>query len=78
MENFQISVTVGNENQHFEIRDYMHHDKAHCKYEAYRDGVFIGGIEPDHHKILHICQNPGVVSEEVLNLICDQLERYHI
>lgn len=78
MEKFEISVAIGDENQHFEIRDYMHHDETHCKYEVFKQGLFIGSFEPDHHKILHICQNPGVVSEEVLNLICEQLEGYHI
>jgi hypothetical protein len=78
MENFEISVAVDNENQHFVVRDYMHHDETHCKYEVFKDGHFVGSFEPDHHKILHICQNPGVVPEAVLHLICDQLESYHI
>jgi hypothetical protein len=56
----------------------MHHDETHCKYEVFKDGQFVGSFEPDHHKILHICQNPGVVPEAVLHLICDQLESYHI
>lgn len=78
MEKFEISVAVDNENQHFEIRDYMHHEEDKCKYEVFKDGQFIGSLEPDNHKVLHICQNPGVVTENVLYLICDQLERDHI
>lgn len=78
MEKFEISVSVDHQNQHFEIRDYMHHKGGKCKYEVFKQGQFIGSFEPDHHKILHICQNPGIVAEHVLNLICDQLERYHI
>ncbi|GAA4104287.1 hypothetical protein [Mucilaginibacter panaciglaebae] len=78
MEKFEISVAVGKENQHFEIRDYMHHEGDKCKYEVFKEGQFIGSFEPDNHKVLHICQNPGVVSENILNLICDQLEGYHI
>jgi hypothetical protein len=78
MEKFEISVTVDHENHHFEIRDYMHHEEDKCKYEIFREGQFIGSFEPDHHKILHVCQNPGVVSEKVLDLIAEQLEGYHI
>ncbi|HEY9532936.1 MAG TPA: hypothetical protein VIQ77_00290 [Mucilaginibacter sp.] len=78
MEKFEISVAIGTENQHFEIRDYMHHEDDKCKYEVFKEGKFIGSFEPDNHKILHICQNPGIVPEEVLNLICDQLESYRI
>ncbi|WP_214071743.1 hypothetical protein [Mucilaginibacter sp. dw_454] len=78
MEKFEISVVVDHENQHFEVRDYMHHEDDKCKYEVFKDGQFIGSFEPDHHKILHVCQNPGVVSENVLNLIAEQLEGYHI
>jgi len=78
MEKFEISVKVNNENQHFEIRDYMHHEDDKCKYEVFKSGQFVGSFEPDNHKVLHLCQNPGMISEKVLNLICDQLERYHI
>lgn len=78
MEKFEISVTINNKNQHFEVRDYMHHKEDQCKYEVYNDGQFIGSFEPDAHKILHICKNPNVVNESLLHLIADELERYHI
>ena len=78
MEKFEISVPIANNNQHFEVRDYMHHDGEQCKYEIYKDGQFIGSFEPDNHKFLHICKNPGVVPEGTLHLIADELEKYHI
>jgi hypothetical protein len=78
VEKFEISVTVGSEDQHFEIRDYMHHEDDKCKYEIFKDGQFIGSFEPDNHKILHICQNPGVIAEDTLHLIAEQLEGYNI
>ncbi|MDB5156514.1 MAG: hypothetical protein JWR50_1221 [Mucilaginibacter sp.] len=78
MEKFEISVLINNEHQHFEIRDYIHHDGEKCKYEIFKDGQFIGGFEPDHHKILHICKNPGIVPEDTLHLIAEQLEGYNI
>jgi hypothetical protein len=78
MEKFEISVPINNQNQHFEIRDYMHHAGDQCKFEIYQDGQFIGSLEPDTHKVLHVCKNPGVVPGETLHLIADQLERYNI
>ncbi len=78
MEKFEISVTVDNENQHFEVRDYMHHEGEKCKYEIFKDQQFIGSFEPDNHKILHICKNPGLVPENTLHLIAEQLEGYNI
>lgn len=78
MEKFEISVTVDNTNEHFEVRDYMHHEGEQCKYEIFKDGQFVGSFEPDNHKILHICKNPGVLPENTLHLIADQLEGFHI
>ncbi len=78
MEKFEISVTVNNTNEHFEVRDYMHHQGEQCKYEIFKDGQFVGSFEPDNHQILHICKNPGVIPEHTLHLIADQLESYHI
>ena len=78
MEKFGISVTHNQQNYHLEVRDYMHHTDDQCKYEVYNDGLFIGSFEPDNHKYLHICKNPGVVDEGLLHLVADQLEGYHI
>ncbi len=78
MEKFEISVTHNNTAYHLEIRDYMHHDGKNCKYEVYDNNSFIGSFEPDNHKILHICKNPGLVDEALLHLVADQLEKDHI
>ncbi len=78
MEKFEISVTHGEANYHLEVRDYMHHDGDQCKYEVFDNGQFIGSFEPDGHKVLHICKNPGVVDEALLHQVADQLEGYHI
>jgi len=78
METFEISVNVNGQNNHYEIRDYMHHEGEQCKYEIYKQGVFIVSFQPGPHKHLHICKNAGVEEEEVLNKIADQLEGYNI
>lgn len=78
MEVFEISVSSNNEYHHFEIRDYMHHDGEQCKYEVYKNGVFIVSFQPGPHKHLHICKNAGIEKEELLNQIADQLESYNL
>ena len=78
MEKFELSVNWKKENLHFEVRDYMHHDGEQCKYEIYQDGQFIGSLEPHGRHDLQICKNPGVVKDELLHVIADELERYSI
>jgi hypothetical protein len=80
MEKFEISVTEDSQNRHLEVLDYMHHNgqEGHCKYEVFEAGQFIGSFEPGMHHHLNICKDPGVVSEGLLHLIAEQLERYHI
>ena len=78
MEKFEISVAIADAHEHFEVRDFMHHDGEQCKYEIFKDGQFIGSFEPDNHKFLHICKNPGILPDDTLHLIADELEKYHI
>lgn len=80
MEKFEISLTQDNNNHHFEVLDYMHHNgnEGHCKYEVFDQGQFIGSFEPGTHHHLQICKNPGLVNESLLHLIAQELERYHI
>jgi hypothetical protein len=56
----------------------MHHEGDKCKYEVYKDGQFIASFEPKEHKILHICKNTGIVEDDILHRIAEQLESYNI
>jgi len=78
MEKFEISVSWNNVNNHFEVFDYMHHEGEQCKYEVFQNGKFIGSFEPDGHRGLDICKNPGIVAESLLHEIAEALESYHI
>jgi len=78
MELFEISVSYKNENHHFEVRDYMHHDGEQCKFELYKEGKFIASFEPGPHKHLHICKNAKVEEEELLDLVAEQIESYNL
>lgn len=78
MEIFEISVKYKNENRHFEVRDYMHHNGEQCKFEIYKQGVFIASFEPGSHKHLHICKNAGIEKEELLDILAKQIESYNL
>jgi hypothetical protein len=78
MEKFEISVSWNDENHHFEIRDYMHHEGDQCKYEIFKHGQFAGSFEPDGHKGLRTCKDPGVLEEGLLHVIAEQLETYNL
>lgn len=76
MEKFEISVSYNNENLHFEVKDFMHHEGEQCKFEIFKDERFIASFEPDSHPHhhLHVCKNTGIFPDEVLHLIADRLE----
>jgi len=56
----------------------MHHESDQCKYEIFKQGVFVVSFERGPHKHLYICKNAGIEEEEVLNRIADELEGYNI
>lgn len=78
MEKFEISVSYKNENHHFEVKDYMHHEGDQCKFEVFKDEQFIASFEPGPHKHLHICKDTGLLPEPVLDLIADRIEASHL
>jgi len=78
MERFDISLEKDKEVLHFEVREYLHHNGEQCKFEIYKEDTFVASFEPDNHNYLHVCKNAGVMEEEVLHLIADKLESYHI
>ena len=78
MEKFEISVSWNNENHHFEVRDYMHHKDEQCKYEIFKAGQFVVSFEPDEHKGLDVCKNTGILQNELVHCIAEQLESYNL
>ncbi|MEO6523257.1 MAG: hypothetical protein ABIN91_16365 [Mucilaginibacter sp.] len=74
MDNIKISIEKDKQILTFEVTDYVHHESEHCKFEAFRDGEFVVGFEPDNQRYLHVCKNPGILDEEVLYLIADKIE----
>jgi hypothetical protein len=54
----------------------MTHD--HCKFDVYQDGVLVAGFNPDEQNVLHLCNDKGTVSPEVLNLLADEIEAHII
>jgi hypothetical protein len=78
MELFKISVKKDDETLAFEVADFMHHEGEQCKFEVYQQGQMVAGFEPDSHKFLRICKNPGNVDEETLHLIADKIEALNL
>ncbi len=77
MENYPITISKDKELHHFEVGEYAHHDDEKCKFRVFENGVYVASFEPDDQQILHICQNPGKVEEEILHLLADQIEIHH-
>ena len=77
MERHNLSITSNDETFCFEISDYPHHTHDHCKFDVYQDGVLVAGFNPDEQNVLHLCNDKGTVSPEVLNLLADEIEAHH-
>ncbi|MGZ3872424.1 MAG: hypothetical protein ACXVJD_05880 [Mucilaginibacter sp.] len=78
MEKFKISVSKDKEIFQFEVADYLHHEDGHCKFEVFQNGEFVAAFQPDSHEYLRICKNPGILDEEVLYLLADQIEAHNL
>ena len=78
MEKFTISISKDQEIHHFEVIDYPHHEGERCKFEVFQNGKYVAGFEPDAHEYLRICKNTGNLDNEVLYLLADQIEAYHL
>jgi len=74
MENNKITITHNKAVHHFQVADYPHHNKRHCKYKVFENGVNVASFEPDTQQCLHICQNPGGLDNMLLNLLADKIE----
>ena len=77
MENYPIRIVKDKDVHHFEVGEYLHHDDEHCKFKVFKDAVYVASFEPDPQDILHICQNPGGLDEEILYQLADQIEAHH-
>jgi hypothetical protein len=74
MDNFPITITKDKEVHYFEIGEYPHHDESKCRYRAFENGELVATFEPDAQNLLHICQNPSGIDEEILYMLADQIE----
>jgi len=74
MENYQVTISRDKEAHHFEVGEYVHYDETKCKYRVFENGTYVASFEPDNNRLLHICQNPGDIDEEILHLLADQIE----
>ncbi len=76
MKRHSITITKDHEIYSFDVVDLPHHTNGHCKFEVFKDDQMLAGFEPDNRQILHLCKNTGVLDEELLYLLADEIERY--
>jgi hypothetical protein len=74
MEKIRIKIQKDREVIQFEVAEYLHHEGDRCKFDVFKDGEFVVGLEPDAHEYLRICKNPGILNEEIIYLIADRIE----
>ena len=77
MDKTKLNIEQDGQLLTFEVAEYLHHEDETCKFEVFQHGTFVAGFEPDKHKYLRICKNPGILEEEILYLIADKLEGLH-
>ena len=77
MENYPIMISKDKQVHHFEVGEYLHDDGERCKYRIYEHGVYVASFTPNEQDILHICQNPGAIGEDLLHLLADKIEAHH-
>lgn len=59
---------------YFKVSEHPHHDGEHCKYRVIEKGRFAASFQPDVYNYLHICQNMADLSEELLDVLANQIE----
>ncbi len=78
MENyFEINIGHGPDLKTFEVKDYAHHEEGHCKFEVYELGKLVLSLEPEGH-FLRTCQNPGVLNDDTIHAIMENIEALHL
>ena len=78
MEQFNINVIKDKSTYEFKVVDYVHHDGEQCKFEVFHEGRMVVSFEPDAHEYLRICKNPGILDKDIIHLIADKIESYHL
>jgi hypothetical protein len=74
---FEISLGHKGDLQTFMVRDYVSHEGSKCKFEVFRLGKLMLTLEPDGDSF-RICDNPGGLDEETIELISDKIEFYYL
>jgi len=76
METYTIALGDGGVHS-FEVAIYPHHQQPSCRYNVFQETKLIASLSPDSQGFLYICQNPGGISEDLLDLLCEAIELRH-
>jgi len=72
-----ITINLDGVAYTFQISEHPHHDELRCKFNVHYHGKLVATFAPDRNHLLHLCQNYGNLSEQLLHLVADQLEQLH-
>jgi len=76
METYKIALGDGVVHS-FEVVIYPHYQQPSCRYGVLQDGKPVASLSPDSQGFLHLCQNPGNIGGEVLDMLCEAIELRH-
>ena len=76
METYHIALGDGGV-QTFEVAIYPHLQESGCRYSVFQDQKLVAKLSPDSQGFLYLCQNPGSIGEEVIDLLCEVIELRH-
>ena len=75
MEKFEISVPGMDGLLYFKV---LNKETANSEYEVYIEDKLVAVFEPNEEEYILICRNPGGLDEEIIYLIADRIEAYHL
>jgi hypothetical protein len=78
MEKFKFEIISSGQAYQFEAAEYPHHEDEKCRFEVFKEGVFVAGYEPDKNEVVRLCKNPGVLPSTLLHTIAEYLQEYQI
>ncbi|WP_316736877.1 hypothetical protein [Pedobacter aquatilis] len=77
MENYIINLGDDKPLQRFQVIEYPYRDGETCKYNVFQNGILVVSFKPDSQNHLHLCQNPGRIAKELLDLLAEAIELKH-
>ena len=76
METYNIAIGE-DESQAFQVGIFPDSNQSSCRYRVFRNGKMVASLSPNSQGFLDICQNPGRISDELLDKFSEAIELRH-